>query len=87
MTIDVLKAASYIAILGGAMAYVVKWISPLLTMKSKVAEHEKEIKELKQMQKMVLKSQFALISHEINGNSIDKLKEAQKDLQDLLIDK
>ena len=37
--------------------------------------------------KVLCNSVLALVSHEINGNSLSKLKDAQKELQDFLINK
>ena len=68
---------------------------------SKVARHDEEIKdherrikaleaknlEQEEFIKVLCNSILALISHEINGNSKDKLKDAQKELQDFLINK
>lgn len=47
----------------------------------------KRIATLEDEQRIMLRSQMAMLSHEINGNSIDKLKKSVAEIQDYLIDK
>lgn len=46
-----------------------------------------DIQELKEMSKLQCKCSFALISHELTGNSIDKLKDSKDELEKHLIEK
>ena len=45
---------------------------------------KKSIDELRASNNIILRVLFALLNHEVTGNSIDKLKEIQTDLQDFL---
>lgn len=91
-----LAICSGITTIGGAINLLLNWRK-----QSRVQRHDEEIKdheirirkleETTQEQdgfiKVLCSSILALVSHEINGNSLDKLREAQKDLQDFLINK
>ncbi len=53
----------------------------------KLAAIEKRHETIAQGQKALCRGILALLSHEINGNSVDKLKEAQAGMNDFLIEK
>ena len=55
--------------------------------KQDIEEIRKDMRELSEMSKLQCKCSFALISHEISGNSIDKLKDAKDELEKHLIEK
>ena len=94
--IVLLAICSSITTIGGAINLIRNWKK-----ESKVERHDEEIKdhevriralenktkEQDDFIKVLCNSILALVSHEINGNSLDKLREAQKDLQDFLINK
>lgn len=94
--IVVLAIASFITTIGGAINLLLNWRK-----QSKVIKHEEQIKDLLERVKalenktseqegfikVLCNSILALVSHEINGNSLDKLKDAQKELQDFLINR
>lgn len=94
--IVVLAIASFITTIGGAINLLLNWRK-----QSKVVRHEEEIKDhelrIRALEektkeqdgfiKVLCNSILALVSHEINGNSLDKLKDAQKELQDFLINR
>lgn len=91
-----LAICSAIITVGGAINLIANWKK-----QSRVERHDKEIKDHEQrirsledktkeqdsFIKVLCTSILALVSHEINGNSLDKLKDAQKELQDFLINK
>lgn len=52
-----------------------------------LSNDKEEIDALKDGQKAICRGVLALLSHEINGNSIDKLKEAYAELTDYLIER
>ena len=50
-------------------------------------EHHEQIKAIEAGNKVLCRGILALLSHEINGNSNDKLKASQQEITDYLIDK
>lgn len=94
--IVLLAICGAITTIGGAINLLKSWKK-----ESKVERHDEEIKdheiriralenktkEQDDFIKVLCNSILALVSHEINGNSLDKLREAQKDLQNFLINK
>lgn len=94
--IVLLAIASFITTIGGAINLLLNWRK-----QSKVLKHELLLKDLEERVKalesktdeqegfikVLCNSILALVSHEINGNSLDKLKDAQKELQDFLINR
>ena len=50
-------------------------------------EHRKRMDSMEAGQRAICRGVLALLSHEINGNSVDKLKEAQTGISNYLIDK
>lgn len=52
-----------------------------------LAAQEHHMDAVESGNKVLCRGVLALLSHEINGNSIDKLRESQKELTDYLIDK
>lgn len=82
-----------ISIVVAGTASIAKIFSPFKELKKKVDEHDAIIKEMSEsvqkqsnMQREVCKSLIVIMNHEITGNSVDKLKERQEDLQKFLID-
>ena len=85
-----------ITTIGGAVNLLLNWKK-----QSKVTRHdealknheqrikalEEKIKEQDTFIRVLCNSILALVSHEINGNSKEKLKEAQKELQEFLINR
>ena len=45
------------------------------------SEKEKRVQNLEEMTEIMLKIQFALLNHAINGNATDELKAVQKEVQ------
>ena len=50
-------------------------------------EQDKRITAIEEGNRVLCRGILALLSHEINGNSIDKLTSAQQEITDYLIDK
>lgn len=85
-----------ITTIGGAINLLLNWKK-----QSKVERHDSEIKDheirIRKLEnktkeqdgfiKVLCNSILALVSHEINGNSTDKLRDAQKELQDFLVNR
>lgn len=79
---------------------IAKMLSPFKELKEKVDAHEQRLKlgnrkfeyietkieEQGEMQREICKSLIVIMNHEVTGNSIDKLKAQQEELQKFLID-
>ena len=82
--------------IGGAINLLLNWKkqSRVTAHDKKIEDHEKRISDLEKDKKekddftrIMCNSIYALLSHEINGNSKDKLEKAADDLQKFLINK
>lgn len=82
-----LELLGAIIVIGGAGVVIKRWIKPFHDTKEKVGKHSEAIESLEKANKMQCKCMVALLDHEITGNSVNKLKEAKKDLQNYLIEK
>lgn len=95
----VITAQTILSIFGGlaivvtGITSITKMMSPFKDLKVQVEKHENEIKEIEEdmdraccMQREICKCLLVMMNHEITGNSVDKLKERQEDLQKFLID-
>lgn len=91
-----LAICSAIVTVGGAINLIANWRKQSRVQRhdEEIKDHEKRIRSLEDKTKeqdsfikVLCTSILALVSHEINGNSLDKLKDAQKELQDFLINK
>lgn len=91
-----LAICSAIITVGGAINLIANWKkqSRVERHDGEIKDHERRIKVLEDKTKeqdsfikVLCNSILALVSHEINGNSKDKLRDAQKELQDFLINK
>lgn len=97
----VLAVAGLITAIGGAVTYIKKWYNDSKPNKNGeiIKTHEIKIKELdgrisklentknwhdKYIEAMC-SSMLALLDHNINGDSIDKLKEAKEEMREFLI--
>ena len=52
-----------------------------------LARHTEQISAIEESQKVLCRGILALLSHEINGNSDDKLRASQQEITNYLIDK
>ena len=94
--IVLLASCGAISVIGGAINLLLNWKK-----ESKVTLHDKALKDhelrirkleddskdQEEFTKVLCSSVLALVSHEINGNSIDKLEHAQEELQHFLVNK
>ena len=90
---------TFIAAVGLAITYLKKGLSPFTNLKQKVTKHaeyldndnrriddlEKAAREASEDNKILCKSMLCLMEHAITNNSIDKLKDMKKELQEHLI--
>lgn len=67
---------------------------PVDTLEEKVEDHDKKLKrdyerinDLEDGNRVMMRAMLAMLSHEISGNSIDKLKESMAELQNYLVNK
>ena len=67
---------------------------PVSTLEDKVQEHEeklqkdyKRINELEDGNRITLRALMALLSHDINNNSVDKLKASMDEIHDYLVNR
>lgn len=97
----ILKITAIITAIGAAWAYIKKWNAESKGTKNstEIKEHTVEIKTLKERVAILesnthkqdkfisamCESMLALLDHNINGNSIDKLKAAKEEIQEFLI--
>ena len=68
--------------------------APVNTLEEQVKEHEGKLKrdherltDLEDSNRIIMRALMALMSHEINGNSDDKLKASYDEIQKYLIEK
>ncbi len=85
---------AFIVLLGNVVKTVKEWRSPGMSeaewrkdVDIKLSNDNKRIKTLEDGNKVVCKALMALLSHEINGNSSDKLQKALTDLHNYLIER
>ena len=85
-----------ITTLGGVINLFLNWHkqSRITRHDEELKDHETRIRDLEEKTKdqdgfikVLCHSILALVSHEINGNSTEKLMDAQKELQDFLVNR
>lgn len=97
----ILAAAGLITAIGGAVTYLKKWYNESKLIKNtedlkahdqKLVELEGRVKKLENTNQWhdsyieaMCKAMLAMLDHNINGDSIDKLEEAKKEMRDFLI--
>ena len=89
-----LAIAGAIVLLGNVVKTIRDWRKPnsdLNTWKEgvdrKLANDNERLKAIEDGNKVVTRGVLALISHELNGNSNDKLQKSQAEITNYLIDK
>ena len=88
-----LAALTFVVLLGNVIKVIKDWKKPhedLSEWRRKIDEKldsdNRRIKHLEEGNKVKCRALMALLSHEINGNSNDKLQSALSDLNDYLIE-
>ena len=92
--IVLLAVMAFIVLLGNTIKVFKEWSSPAMSeaewrrgVDATMKESTERIDTLEAGNKVICKALIAMLSHEINGNSTDKIKQALSDLNDYLIDK
>lgn len=89
-----LAILAFIVLLGNVWKTIKEWRKPGVSeaewrrgVDDKLSNDNKRIASLEEGNKVVCRALIAMLSHEINGNSTDKLQKALGELQDYLIDR
>lgn len=84
----------FIVLVGNVVKVIKEWRKPGMSeaewrrdVDQRLDKDNKRIASLEDGNKVICKALIAMLSHEINGNSIEKLKKAMSDLQDYLIER
>lgn len=84
----------FVVLLGNVVKTIKQWREPGMSeaewrteVDSKLGNDNKRIASLENGNKVICKALIALLSHEINGNSTDKLQTALSELQNYLIER
>lgn len=87
----ILAIAGAVVLLGNFFKTVASWLAPAKKLTDTVAEHgrklandDKRLDQLETDNQMILKSLFALVNHDIDGNGIERLKATREELQDYI---
>ena len=85
---------AFIVLMGNVIKTLKEWRKPGMTeaewrrdVDAKLGNDNVRIKSLEEGNRVVCKALMALLSHEINGNSNDKLQKALTDLNEYLIER
>ena len=89
-----LALLAFVVLLGNVIKTIKGWMEPGMSeaewrrdVDDKLGKDNKRIASLEEGNKVICKALMALLSHEINGNSSDKLQKALSDINDYLIEK
>lgn len=92
--IVLLALGGLIVLIGNVVKTIKEWRKPHGDLESwrqdvdnKLRNDNERLKSMEDGNKVVCRGILALLSHEINGNSIDKLKSSQTELTNYLIDR
>ena len=84
----------FIVLVGNVVKVIKEWRKPGMSeaewrrdVDQKLDKDNKRIASLEDGNKVICKALIAMLSHEINGNSTEKLKQAMSELQDYLIER
>lgn len=84
----------FIVLVGNVVKVIKEWRKPGMSeaewrrdVDQKLGNDNNRIASLEDGNKVICKALIAMLSHEINGNSTEKLKKAMSDLQDYLIER
>lgn len=85
---------AFVVLLGNVWKTVKEWKQPGMSeaewrreVDDKLGKDNKRIASLEEGNKVICRALIALLSHEINGNSNDKLQKALADLNEYLIER
>lgn len=95
---DLMYYLGCIAVVGGAIVYLVKGVKALTKPNNdqnkmikenteKIAEHEERLTLQEKQSELIMQGVLALLSHSIDGNNVDVMKTAKSDIQKFLIEK
>ena len=91
-TIVILALMAFIVLIGNAIKTIKEWRKPAndmdkwrMDVDQKLSNDNKRLNHLEEGNKVKCKALMALLSHEINGNSSEKLQKALSDMNDYLI--
>lgn len=83
-----------INIIGGAIKTFKEWLKPATDMNARLKTVEtnqkndyKQLNDLEDAEKLLLKALNVLLEHEISGNHIEKLQEVQNEINEYLINR
>lgn len=89
-----LGACAAVTALGSAWSTIQKFRKPAVDGDKKLEAHDRmldndnrRINELEESNRLILRGQMQLITHELDGNHIDKLREVRDAMEQYLIDK
>lgn len=89
-----LAILAFVVLLGNVWKTIRDWRQPGMTeaewrreVDDKLGKDNKRIASLEEGNKVICRALIALLSHEINGNSNDKLQKALADLNEYLIER
>ena len=92
--IVLLAVMAFIVLLGNVIKTIKGWTKPLNDMESwredvntKLDKDNKRLNDLEEGNRVICRGILALLSHEINGNSKEKLMNSQKEITDYLINR
>ena len=92
--IVVVAILAFVVLIGNAIKTIKEWRKPNMTeqewrrgVDAALSDYNKRIETLEEGHRVICRALMAMLSHEINGNSTDKLTKALADLNDYLINK
>lgn len=88
-----LAILAFIVLIGNVVKTIRDWRQPGQSvaqwrreMDENMRDNSDKIKKVEDGNKVIMKALIAIMNHEINGNSVDKLQKALGELNDYLID-
>lgn len=85
---------AFLVLLGNVIRTIKEWRQPGMSetewrrsVDDKLGKDNKRIESLEEGNRVICRALIALLSHEINGNSVDKLSKAMADLNNYLIER
>lgn len=92
--IVLLAVFAFVVLLGNVIKTVREWRKPQNDLEEwrrdvdmKLRSDNERLKSMEEGNKVICRGILAMLSHEINGNSVEKLKESQTEMTNYLIDR